>query len=159
MPRYPGYRFAAEFHRHGRPVDSNIETTFLRVFPDGNGNLRAGLYPTAEPGPDDHWANAETLTDEADALRAVADHPADEALQREQLLVAAYLRLHHDRTKPLNVYVPAELRPWTARFTIQKQPVLLHVQAATDTGARYAAIEETRLIIRDQEEATFNRME
>ncbi len=159
MPRYPGYRFAAEFHRDGRPVDSNIETTFLRVFPNGNGHRLAGLYPTAEPGPDDHWTNAETLTDEADALRAVTDHPADEALQREQLLVVAYLRLDHDRTKPLNVYVPAELRPWAARFTIQRQPVLLYVQAATDTGARYAASEETRLIIRDQEEATFNRME
>ena len=89
----------------------------------------------------------------------MTDHPADEALQRGQLLVAAYLRLDHDRTRPLNVYVPAELRPWAARFTIQKQPVLLYVQAATDTGARYAAIEQTRLIIRDQEEATFNCME
>ena len=159
MPRYPGYRFAAEFHRGGRPIDSSIETTFLRVFPDGDDHLRAGLYPTAEPGPDDHWANAETLTDEADALRAVTDHPNDEALQREQLLVAAYLRLHHDRTKPLNVYVPAELHPWTTRFTIHGQPVLLHVHAATDTGARYAAIESTRLIIHNHEEATFNRME
>ena len=159
MPRYPGYRFAAEFHRHGRPIDSSIETTFLRVFPNGYGHLRAGLYPTAEPGPDDHWANGETLTDQADMLRASADHPDDDALQHEQLLVAAYLRLDHDRSRPLNVYVPTELRPWATRFTIQRQPVLLYVQAATDTGARYAIIEETRLIIRDQEEATFTRME
>ncbi len=70
-----------------------------------------------------------------------------------------YLRLDHDRTRPLNVYVPVELRPWAAHFTIQKRPVLLYVQATTDTGARDAAIEQTRLIIRDQEEATFNRME
>ena len=39
------------------------------------------------------------------------------------------------------------------------QPVLLHVQAATDTGARYTALESTHLVIHDQEEGTFNRME
>ena len=159
MPRYPGYRFASEFHRHWRPVDETLDASFLRVFPDGHGHLRAGLYPTTDTEPDDHSANAETLTDEADALRAVTDHPADEALQREQLLVVAYQRLDHDKTTPRNVYVPAELRPWAARFRLHDQDVLLYVQAATETGARYAAIEETRLLVRDQEDATFTRME
>ena len=93
MPRYPGYRFAGEFHRHGRPVDHTLDASFLRVFRDEAGLLRAGLHPNAEPGDDDHWDDGTTLT------------------------------------------------------------------AATETGARYAAIETSRLLIRDQEEATFTRME
>ena len=55
--------------------------------------------------------------------------------------------------------MPADLRPWAARFELQGQKILLYVQAATETGARYAAIETVRLLIRDQKEATFTRME
>ena len=159
MPRYPGYRFAGEFHRHGRPVDKTLEISFLRVFRDEAGLLRAGLHPLAQAGPDDHWDDGTTLTEATDALDAVAEHPDNKTLQQERLLIAAYHRLDHDRATPRNVYVPAELRPWAARFKLGNQEVLLYVQAATDTGARYAAIEECRLIIRDQEEATFSRME
>ena len=159
MPRYPGYRFASEFHRDGRPVDTSPETSFLRVFPDGPGHVRAGLYPTAEPEANDHWANGETLTDQADAIEAMTAHPANETLQQERLLVAAYARLNHDTSRPLNVYVSSTLRPWAARFTIQDQEILMYVTAATDTGARYATIEKTRLAIRDQAEASFKRME
>ena len=159
MPRYPDYRFAGEFRRNGRPVDETLEISFLRVFRDEAGLLRAGLHPHAQAAPDDHWDDGTTLTEATDALDAVAEHPDNETLQQERLLIAAYHRLDHDRATPRNVYVPAELRPWAARFRLGNQEVLLYVQAATDTGARYAAIEECRLIIRDQEEATFSRME
>ncbi len=159
MPRYPGYRFAGEFHRHGRPVDHTLDASFLRVFRDEARLLRAGLHPNAEPGDDDHWDDGVRLTETTDALEAVAEHPDNQTLQQERLLVAAYQRLDHDRTTPRNVYVPTELRPWAARFRLQNQAVLLYVQAATETGARYAAIETSRLLIRDQEEATFTRME
>ena len=159
MPRYPGYRFAGEFHRNGRPVDKTLEASFLRVFRDEAGLLRAGLHPHAQATPDDHWNDGTTLTEATDALDAVTEHPDNETLQQERLLVAAYERLCHDTTTPRNVYVPAELRPWAARFTLGNQEVLLYVQAATEIGARYAAIETTRLLIRDQEEATFTRME
>ncbi len=159
MPRYPGYRFAGEFHRHGRPVDNTLETSFLRVFRDEADLLRAGLHPHAQREPADDWSEGITLTDAADALEAIAEHPDNHTLQQERLLVAAYQRLDHDTATPRNVYVPAELRPWAARFTLQRQPILLYVQAATETGARCAAIETARLMIRDQEEATFTRME
>ena len=113
MPRYPGYRFAREFHRDGRPVDNGAETSFLRVFRNEAALLRAGLHPNAEASDDDHhWGDGITLTEGPDALNALADHPGNEILQQEQLLVAAYHRLDHDRTTPRNVYVPAELRPW-----------------------------------------------
>ena len=159
MPRYPGYRFAGEFHRDGRPVDDTLETSFLRVFRDEAGLLRAGLHPHPQATPDDHWDDGTTLTKATDALDAVAEHPDNQTLQQERLLVAAYQRLCHDTATPRNVYVPAELRPWAARFTLQRQPILLYVQAATETGARYATIETARLMIRDQEDATFTRME
>lgn len=159
MPRYPGYRFGSEFHRHGRPVDDTLDASFLRVFRDEAGLLRAGLHANPESSDDDHWDDGITLTDPSDTLDAVAEHPDNLTLQQERLLVAAYHRLDHDKTTPRNVYVPAELRPWAARFRLKNQEVLLYVQAATETGARYAAIEETRLLIHDQEEATFTRME
>jgi hypothetical protein len=159
MPRYPGYRFASEFHRHGRPVETGTETSFLRVFPDKAALLRAGLHPWAQATPDDHWTDGLTLTSATDALDALAEHPDNLTLQQERLLIAAYHRLDHDRTTPRNVYVPACLRPWAARFNLEDQPVLLYVQAATETGARYAAIEKARLLIRDQEDATFTPME
>ena len=159
MPRYPGYRFAGEFHRDGRPVDTSLEASFLRVFRDEAGLLRAGLHRHAQATPDDHWDDGITLTEATDALDAVTEHPDNQTLQQERLLVAAYHRLDHDKTTPRNVYVPAELRPWAARIRLGNQDVLLYVQAATETGARYAAIEESRLLIRDQEDATFTRME
>lgn len=159
MPRYPGYRFAGEFHHDERPVDTALDASFLRVFRDEAGLLRAGLHPNAQAEPDDHWDDGITLTEATDALDAVTEHPDNQTLQQERLLVAAYQRLDHDSTTPRNVYVPAELRPWAARFTLQRQPVLLYVQAATETGARYAAIETARLLIRDQEDASFTRME
>ena len=158
MPRYPGYRFASEFHRDGRPVDNTLETSFLRVFANGSGTLLAGLHPYAQ-ATDDGWNSGTPLTDTADALNVAAEHPDKLTLQQERLLVAAYQRLCHDTTTPRNVYVPANLRPWAARFELQGQKILLYVQAATETGARYAAIETARLLIRDQEEATFTPME
>lgn len=81
--------------------------------------LRAGLHPNAEPGDDDHWDDGTTLTETTDALEAVGEHPDNQTLQQERLLVAAYQRLNHDRTTPRNVYVPTELRPWSARFLLQ----------------------------------------
>lgn len=159
MPRYPGYRFASEFHRDGRPVDDTLEASFLRIFRDKAGLLRAGLHPNAQATPGEHWNEGTTLTEATDALDAVAEHPSNETLQQERLLVAAYERLCHDTTTRRNVYVPAELRPWAARFRLGNQEVRLYVQAATEIGARYAAIETARLLIRDQEDATFTRME
>lgn len=166
MPRYPGYRYASEFQRlrlpgvqHGHPVDDTLEVSFLRVFRDETGLLRAGLHPHPQAVDTDHWDQGTTLTDASNALEAAAEHPGNETLQQERLLVAAYQRLWHDTTTPRNFYVPTHLRPWAALFTLQGRPILLHVQAATETGARYAAIETARLLIRDQEEATFTRME
>ena len=159
MPRYPGYRFASEFQRHGRPVDDTLDISFLRVFPDEAGLLRAGLHPHPQPVDTDHWDQGITLTEATDALDAIAEHPDNQTPQQERLLIAAYHRLDHDTTTPRNVYVPVDLRPWAARFRLGNQEVLLYVQAATETGARYAAIEESRLLIRDQEDAKFTRME
>lgn len=164
MPRYPSYRFASEFQRHGRPVDPTLEISFLRVFREDDtlhqdGLLRAGLHPHPQATENDHWSEGTTLTDAADAMAAAARHPGNESLQQEQLLIAAYHRLDHDKDTPRNVYVPAELRPWAARFTLDNQEILLYVQAATESGARYAAIEECRLLIESQEDAKFTRME
>ena len=159
MPRYPGYRFASEFHRHERPVDTGTETAFLRIFPDERGYMRAGLYPTPKPEQEDDWPHGETLTDQGDALNAASEHPHDRTLQEERLLIAAYARLNHDRSRTLNVYVPTSLRPWAARFQIETQHILLYVTARTDTGARYAASETARLTIRDQADASFKRVE
>lgn len=159
MPRYPGYRFATEFLRDGRPVDNGLEPAFLRVLKDGAGRLRAGLCPTPEPRPEDHEANESTLTTEADAIGAAAQHPSSQTLQQEQLLITAYLRLDHDRSRPLHVYVPDTLRPWAVRVSLQHQPILLHVSAATETGARFAAAEKSRLLIESESGASFTRME
>ena len=159
MPRYPGYRFATEFLRDGRPVDNGLEPAFLRVLKDGAGRLRAGLCPTPEPRPEDHEANGSTLTTEADAIGAAAQHPSSQTLQQEQLLITAYLRLDHDRSRPLHVYVPDTLRPWAVRVSLQHQPILLHVSAATETGARFAAAEKSRLLIESEAGASFTRME
>lgn len=159
MPRYPGYRFASEFLRDGRPVDNNLEPAFLRILEDGAGRLRAGLCPTPEPRPEDHEANGSTLTTEADAIGAEARHPSSRTLQQEQLLITAYLRLDHDRSRPLHVYVPDTLRPWAVRFNFQHQRILLHVSAATETGARFAAAEKSRLLIQSEAGASFTRME
>lgn len=159
MPRYPGYRFASEFLRDGRPVDNNLEPAFLRILKDGAGRLRAGLSPTPEPRPEDHDANGPTLTTEADAIGAEARHPSNQTLQQEQLLITAYLQLDHDRSRPLHVYVPDTLRPWAVRFNLEHQPVLLHVSAATETGARFAAAEKSRLLIQSEAGASFTRME
>lgn len=159
MPRYPGYRFASEFHRHGRPVDDTLGISFLRVFRDAAGLLRAGLHPHAEAADTDHWTQGTTLTDAADAINAVTEHPDNETLQEERLLIAAYHRLDHDKKTPRNIYVPVDLRPWAARFKLGNQDILLYVQAATETGARYGAIEEARLLISDQDDTTFTPME
>ena len=159
MPRYPDYRFARELHDHGHRVDEHVETAFLRVFPDSDGRLRARLHPAPGPGGENDWSDGETLTDTADALRARAEHGGDETLEREHLLAIAYARLDLDTATPRNVYVPESLRPWAARFTIQRQPTLVHVQAATASGARCAAIESVRLAIRDDDEAKFTPMQ
>ncbi|MCY4638423.1 MAG: hypothetical protein OXG04_28645 [Acidobacteria bacterium] len=159
MPPYPSYRFATEFQRHKRTVDAPRNSSFLCVVRYQDGLLRAGLYSGPQATPDDDANDGVTLTDAADALNAATAHPKNPRLQEERLLIAAYQRLDHDRTTPHNVYVPADLRPWVARFRLHDQDVLLYVQAATETGARYAAMEKTRLLIRDQEDATFTRME
>lgn len=159
MPRYPGYRFASEFLRDGRPVDKRLEPAFLRILKDGAGRLRAGLCPTPEPRPEDHDAKGSTLTTETDAIGAEAQHPSNQALQREQLLITAYLRLDHDRSRPLHVYVPDTLRPWSGRVRLHDQPLLRHVSAATETGARFAAAEKTRVLIESEANASFKRME
>lgn len=159
MPRYPGYRFASEFLRDGRPVDNSLDPVFLRVLKDGAGRLRAGLCPTPEPRSEDREGNGATLTTEADAIGAEAQHPFDRTLQQEQLLITAYLRLDHDRSRPLHVYVPDTLRPWAVRVSLQHQPILLHVSAATETGARFAAAEKSRLLIESEADASFTRME
>ena len=159
MPRYPGYRFASEFLRDRRPVDSSLEPAFLRVLKDGAGRLRAGLRPTSEPRSEDHEADGATLTTEADAIGAEAQHPSSRTLQQERLLITAYLRLDHDRSRPLHVYVPDTLRPWAVRFTLQRQPILLHVSAATETGARFAAAEKSRLLVESDAGASFTRLE
>ena len=159
MPRYPGYRFASEFLRDGRPVDSSLEPAFLRVLEDGAGLLRAGLRPTPEPRSEDHEADGATLTTEAEAIGAEAQHPSSRTLQQERLLITAYLRLDHDRSRPLHVYVPDTLRPWAVRFTLQRQPILLHVSAATETGARFAAAEKSRLLVESDAGASCTRLE
>ena len=158
MPRYPEYRFATEFQRHGRPIDQEKAVTFLRVVRDTAGLLRAVLHPSSGAAETEKWNEQSALTHASDALEAKAEHPADEDLQKERLLVAAYHRICHDVTTPYNVYVPENLRPWAARIKLADQHVLLYVQAATETGARYGAIEECRLLISNQTDATFNRM-
>lgn len=160
MPRYADYRFARELQGHGRAVDEAAATRFLRVLRDDAGILRAVLH--ARPGNDegDDWTDAHTaLTDEADALRTRASHGgSDEARERELLLTTAYARLNHDKGTARNVYVPDSLRPWAARFTVHHDEVLIYVQAASATGARWAATETIRLAL-DDETARFTEMQ
>ena len=103
------------------------------------------------------------LTDRADPTEPTrrghvrARAGSDEALERELLLTAAYARLNHDKATARNVYVPDSLRPWAARFTAQHEEMLIYVQAATATGARWAAGETIRLAL-DDDTARFTEM-
>ena len=158
MPSYPGYRSANELDRLAQPRDDTNEILFLRVFRDSDDRLRAGLHPHPQATDTDHWTQGITLTDAADAINAATEHPENETLQRERLLVAAYHRLEHEPTTAGRVYVPSELRPWAVGFSLRGQPVVLYVQGGTKTGARYAAMETTRLLIQDEDDATFTQI-
>ena len=62
------YRDAEEFDRQeDRRVEVNQQQQWLRVFEDGHGVPRAGLYDSPYPHYNDHWADGEAVTDETDA--------------------------------------------------------------------------------------------
>ena len=105
-------------------VDHN-QPKWLRAFEDGYGVMRAGLYDSPQPDPDDHWANGETLTDETDAAmvsKALKDatHSPETVDQPTEpletaLLGIAYARLKRNTSRPLSVNVPSKLETWMLR--------------------------------------------
>ena len=83
--------------------------------------LRAGLYDTPGPDPDDHWAEGETFTDETDAaMVAKCLAGTKPATMKTALLGIAYTRIADKRTRPLNIAVPTTLKVWTVRVDPDK---------------------------------------
>ena len=111
------YRSAREFRdSKKRRVDDDPQKQWLRVFRDGHDVLRAGLYDTAQPDLDDHWANGETLTDETDAaMITTCLAGAGTETMKTALLGIAYARISDARPRPLNIGVPEQLKPWAVR--------------------------------------------
>ena len=110
-----GYRAATEFQRDGRLIDEDAPTQWLRVFRDGQGSLRAGLYESEKPDINDDWAHGEPLTDRADELLVERHAGGDPRFAVDALAGIAHRRLAGDKSRPLNVQVPARLEPWVVR--------------------------------------------
>ena len=133
-------RFADEFHHGGRAIDRDAPPWALRVFGDGCGLTRAGLYPNSDPQEDDDWSRGEPLTDATDLSVIMRLLPGGRERQTDTLMAIAYQRLARMRKRALNVRVPAVLRPWAVRFEIgraQAGPVI--VMAANARAAEIAA--------------------
>ena len=86
----------------------------LRCFRDREGTLRAGLYGSEAPQPDDDWEHGEPLTDATDA--AVARRTAGTECEMGTLLGIAYERLRADPAARGWLRVPKRLEEWDVRI-------------------------------------------
>ena len=113
-------RHAPELDYPRNPVPPQAhELLTLRGFRDEAGTLRAGLYPGAHANQDDHWANGDTLTDDADAAIASNLAPVDTGIQLAGLRAVAYQRAKKQAApNPRRVQIPDTMRPWTVRVNV-----------------------------------------
>ena len=118
------HRLATEFERQADRAAASPDTPheYLRVFPDGDGTLVAGLYQTSERAINDHWAQGSPLTDKTDAMVAERLLPDNPPAQGEALAGLAYARLESDRTRQVNLQVPRKLKLWTVRMPAGDSP-------------------------------------
>ena len=146
------YRTGSEFLRplNGKAGDGGGPPRWLRVFEDGNGVLVAGLYDTPNPDVNDHWANGEPATDEADAaMAAKCIAYGDIDSMKTALLGIAYRRVYNRRTEPIRVEVPADLKPWAVRTPGNDRPddieyVMSSSEIAAKATAAVFAFDKTR---------------
>ena len=146
------YRAASEFLRpvNGNKGDGGGSPRWLRVFENGNGVLVAGLYDGPDPDVNDHWANGEPATDEADAAMAAKCIPYGHTeSMKTALLGIAYQRIYDRRTEPIRVEVPAELKPWAVRTPGKDGPddieyVMSSSEIAAKATAAVFAFDKTR---------------
>ena len=134
------YRTAKELSGERKnPRDGTPLRQWLRVFEDGNDVLRAGLYDTPGPDPDDHWALGETVTDEVDAAMIAKFLPgASRDTVCGALLGIAYTRISNSRPRPLNIAVPERLKPWSVRIPTDKGHSDIHYVMADGSDAAKA---------------------
>ena len=139
------YRTGSEFLRplngKGKDGDGGGPPRWLRVFEDGNGVLVAGLYDAPDPDVNDHWANGDPATDEADAAMAAKCIPyGDTDSMKTALLGIAYRRVYDRRTEPIRVEVPADLKPWAVRTPGKDGPDdIEYVMSSSDIAAKATA--------------------
>ena len=111
------FRAAPEFAKEdAKPSQVGTPDETLRVFKDGNGVARAGLYPGTTPDVDDHWAHGEPMTDETDVAVARRLTGDDESETSDALLGIAYGRLLQAGKRDARVLVPIRLQPWAVRL-------------------------------------------
>ena len=140
-------RHAPELDYPGNPFRAHEahELLTLRGFRDEAGTLRAGLYPGAQADQNDHWANGDTLTDDADAAIASNLAPVDTGIQLAGLRAVAYRRAKEQAAPdPRRVQIPDTMRPWTVRVNVLDRgddvaPVDVPVMAETARAAEIAA--------------------
>ena len=133
------FREAPEFAKEdAKPSQAGTPDETLRVFKDGNGVPRAGLYPGTTPDVDDHWAHGEPMTDETDVAVARRLTGDDESETSDALLGIAYGRLLQAGERDARVLVPIRLQPWAVRLNTN-HATLTYVRATSKTSAAAAA--------------------
>ena len=133
------FREAPEFAKEdAKPSQAGTPDETLRVFKDGNGVSRAGLYPGTTLDVDDHWAHGEPMTDETDVAVARRLTGDDESETSDALLGIAYGRLLQAGERDARVLVPIRLQPWAVRLNTN-HATLTYVRATSKTSAAAAA--------------------